>query len=510
MRAHDFRQGVRLLRRNPAMAAITVCMISLGIGINCAAFSVLNTILFHPPPFSEPGRIVEIRQRNVTRGLSQQLVSVPDYEDWKRAGAFESMAAWNFQYFNLTGDDQPERLEGLTVTSEFFSVLGIRPAIGRLFLHEDQRPGGEPVAILTDALWRRRFGGNPAIVGRSVLIESQPYRIIGVLPAGFRFFRVLNRELDLYLPLMLDPARASRADHLLFVYARLKHGVSIEHAKSEMDKLEVDLARQYPETNTGWSAEMTLLHDQWTRPIRPILLLVQTAAALVLAIAWANIASLFIARAVARRREMAIRIALGANRLQLFGQMLGESLAAAIFGALGGVSATVALIWFANQVPYTVINRVEPFRMDGRVLSLGLVLAVLASVLVSIAGAWQSSTRALKSDESRRRKGSALVFVQTALTTILLSAAGLLVHSAILVSAMDRGLDPHNVLSVQLWLPPARYRDSDRIVRFWRDAIDRTAALPGVIATSAVSFPPLSRLSDSVAAQFEGAVLRRR
>jgi len=510
--ASDVRHGFRLLRCNPGLTAIAVLILALGVGFNCAIFDLLNTVLLHTPPYPHAEQIVELRQKNPARGLSQQLVSIPEYIDWHHGNhVFESMAAWNFQYFNLTGADAPERVEGLTVTEDFFSVMGIHPALGRSFVVEDQWPDRRRVVMLSDGLWKRRFGGDPAVVGRTVPIEGEPYVVVGVLPQDFRLFRVLDRELDLYVPHKLDAARSSRADRLLFVYGRLKPGISIAQAQADMDAQAAATAAQYPDTNTGWGVEVNQLQRQWTRQIRPTLLMLQAAAGIVLLIMCANLASLLFARSLARQHEMAIRVALGASRRRLTAQLLTESMALAVLSGAAGTATTLILVGLANRIPYSAINRVETFRPDARVLGFGVLLAAIAAVAVGGVSALAASARHLRPDALRKRRlGDSLVFCQVALTVVLMCGAGLLVRSTLLVNSMDRGLDSHNVLSAQVWLPPARYRDALQLTRFWRDAVGRVSALPEVRSATAVNFPPLSTLSVGVGIQVEGVDAGRR
>jgi putative ABC transport system permease protein len=508
---YPMRFAFRLLRRDPGFTLTVILTLGLAIAVNSAVFSVLNAILLRGLPYTDARRIVALWQTNPARGLSQQLVSVPDYFDWKEnSRVFEAMAAWNFQYFNLTGSDEPERIEGLKVTAGFFPILGVNAAVGRTFLPEDERPGSDRVAILSHSLWQRRFGGDPGVVGRTVLVEGQPYVVVGVLPGHFRLFRVLNRDLDLYVPYALDRASASRADHLLFVYARLKAGTSIGQAQAALATITDGVARQYPDTSKGWAAEAIDLQSQWTRQIRPILLISQVAVGFVLLIACANITSLMLARTVGREREMAIRVALGAGRLRLGRQLLAES------GVLGGLSGAVgtAMAWLLveslNQLPYTAVNRVEPFRLDASVLAFSLGIAALSGIAVGLAPAIQLSLRNLKPDMLRgRRLSRLLIFAEVALAVVLLAGAGLLARSSLEVSGMRRGLDLHNVLTAQVWLPPARYANAGQIARFWRQAVERTAALPGVQSATAVNFPPLSALWTSVGIHLDGATVPR-
>ena len=474
--------------------------LTLGVGVaaNSAVFSVLNVLLFHKLPYADAERIVALWQQNRSRGLSRQLVSVPDYFDWKRDNrVFESIAAWNFQYFNLTGADQPERVEGLQVTAGFFPILGVTAALGRAFLPEEEQPGGGRVVLLSDSLWRRRFGADPSLPGRTILVEGQPYLVAGVLPRDFRLFRVLNRDLDVYVPHVLDPAGESRADHRLFVYARLKPSISIAQAQAAMDSIH--------SPDPGWSSDVVELRQQWTIGIRPILLMVQAAVGFVLLIACANVTSLLLACAAGRQKEMAIRTALGASRRRLVRQLLGESSALGLLSGAVGTILAFGLIRILNGLPYIVVNRVEPFRLDARVLALSLAAALLSGILAGLAPALQCSVQNLKPDVVRgRRTSSLLVALEAALAVVLLSAAGLAMRGSLAAATMNRGLDTHNLLTAQLWLPPARYTTGARIAEFWRQAVEKVAVLPGVESASAVNFPPLSVLSTSVGVRFDG------
>jgi putative ABC transport system permease protein len=506
MLLHNLRYGFRLAGRKPAFALVAVFILALGIAVNSAMFSVLNTLLFHAVPYRDAPRILAIYQANPERGVKQQLVSIPDYFDWRRDNpAFDGLAAWNFQYFNLSGADQPERVQGLKITADFFDILGVAAALGRAFPAENEQPGRDNVVILSDGLWKRRFGGDAAIIGRSILIENQPHTVVGVLPADFRLFRVLNRELDLFVPLAINPVRASRADHLLFVYAKLKAGTSLAQARLMMDTVTGRVAAEHPDTSAGWRAELVQLEQQWTSGSRSFLIMAQIAIGFVLLIACANITGLLLAHAVGRRHEMAIRIALGASRSRLIAQLLAES---SILGALStaaGTALAFGLIGALNGLPYNALNRVEPFRLDGTVLAFNVAAGLLTGLLAGLAPALQASALNLRPDLVRgRRTYNLLIASEAALAVVLLAGAGLLVRSSLLVSGMKRGLDAHNLLTAQVWLPAARYPDGPRIARFWRQLIERVSVLPGVRSASAVNFLPLSVLGTSFGVLVDG------
>jgi putative ABC transport system permease protein len=511
MLLQSLRYGVRIGLRRPGFAALAVAILGLGIGVNSAMFSLLNTLLFHPLPYRDLNRVLAVSQANPQRGLKQQLVSIPDYDDWRRENtAFERLAAWNFQFFNLTGADRPERLEGLKVTSEFFDTLGVHPSLGRSFAAEDEEMGRDHAVVLSDGLWRRRFGGDAGIVGRTVLVENQPHVVVGVLPPDFRLFRVLNRELDLFIPLTLNPVRASRADHVLFVYAKLKAGVSLAQARSTMGVLDGRIADAHPDTSAGWRAEMMPLKEQWASGSRPFLTMAQIAAGLVLLIACANIAGLLLAHGVGRRQEMAVRVALGASWFALVRQMLIESTMLGAASALAGTALSFGLIRALNGLPYSVINRVEPFRVDATVLAFNVAVGLAAGLLAGLAPAMQASAQNLKPNVMRgRRACHVLVASEAALAVVLLVGAGLLLRSSLAVAFLERGIDTHGMLTGQVWLPPARYQSGRDIASFWRELVSRVSALPGVRSVSAVNFLPLSVLGTSTGVVVEGAPVKR-
>ena len=488
----DLRHGLRLARRNPGFTTVAVLTVGFGIAVNSAMFSVLNTVLLRPLPYKDAGSIVELSQSNAQRGLVRQLtVSAPDYLDWKEQNqVFDLMAAWNFQYFNLSGADEPERVQGFKVTADFFPILGVVAALGRTFVPEEEQRGRDRVVVLSDGVWRRRFGADPRIIGQSVTVEGEQHTVVGVLPRDFRLFRVLNRELDVFVPLALDRTRAERSEHVLFVYARLRPGVSLEQAQTAMDAISKGIAQRYPTVRTGWRAEVVALQEQWTGQIRSGLVLLQVAVGFVLLIGCANIANLLLARAEGRQREMAIRAALGAAPLRLIRQLITESLVLAVPAGALGTGIAMLLTSLLERLPYTVLNRVVPFRIDTNVLAFSLGITLLTAVAVGILPALHCSTHKLRPDGLRRRRlRNLLVVAQVGLAVMLLTSAGLLIRSSMLVAGMNRGLNPRNVLTAQIWLPPGRYRDASQVARFWRQAVDSISALPGVASGSAVSFP---------------------
>jgi putative ABC transport system permease protein len=512
----DIRYGVRMLFKRPGLTISVVIVLALGIGANSAIFSVVSAVLLRPIPWADPERIVSVHEINLKRGVDSQIVSPANFLDWREESqSFEQMAGWRFVYLNLTGRDQPERVQGLNVSASYFPLLGVKAALGRTFLPEEEEAGRDRVVVLSDRLWQRRFGADPNIVGQEVTVEGESYRVVGVLPRSFRVFRVLNRELDMYVPLSLDRSQLSRADQSIFVYARLKQGVSLEQAEGEMKALYRNHEQEYREIKEGWGVRLVPLPEQWTERIRPTLLMLLAAVALVLLIACANIANLLLACAAARQKEMAVRMALGAGRLRLVRQLLTESLLLALFGGAMGLLLAYWTIDLLNKlIPYTAVNRIGNFELDGRVLCFNFVITMLTGLVFGLAPALQSSkldlTEALKEGRGQtagvrgRRLLGALVVSEIALAVVLLVGAGLLVHSSLRLARMERGLNLDHVLTMQIWLPRAKYREGQEVANFYQQALQKIESLPGVESASAINFPPLAVQYTTVPFSVEG------
>lgn len=516
----DVRHGLRLLWRTPAVTASVVLVLALGIGANSAIFSVVNGLLLRPLPFRDPSALVQVMNFERSTGQDRPVVSAGLYMEWKaRTQSFEDLAAFSFLYFNLTGDGQAERLQGLRVSANYFSLLGVTPAVGRNFSPEDELSPRPRVIILSHGLWQRRYGGDPSVVGRKILVEGEPYTVAGILPSGFRIFRVLNRELDVWVPYPIHGTADDRMDPVLFVYARLKPGVSLAQAQGEMEGLALEEEKQYPKTQTGLGIRLRVLQEGWTRTIRPLLFLLQSAVGFVLLLACGNIANLLLARGALRVKEMAVRAAIGAGRLRLLRQGLVETLLLTLLGGAAGLLAGLALIQAMNRwVPHNAVNRWSEFALDGSVFLFSLGLALLAGVLAGLAPALEAAlldpgetlketTRGATGSRRGRRFRQALVVVEVALSVLLLTGAALMLRSSWGMYSMDRGLSTRNLLKGQLWLPKARYPQPPQTARFYNQLVDRVAALPGVEAASAVNFVPLDVQSTVVPVEIEGQPL---
>ena len=513
----DARYGARMLRRNPSFVAVVTLTLALGIGANTAIFSVVNSVLLKPLPFKDPNRLVIIWENDTKNRATNSPVSLSDFVDWKdQTGAFEQIAAWRFLYFNLSGRDEPERVQGLTVSASFLPLLGAQVQLGRTFLPEEEQIGRDKVVVLSDPLWRRRFGEDPSLVGQKIDIEGEPHTVVGILAPSFHIFRVLNRPLDIYVPLTFDRSRLNRRDHDIFVYARLKPAVTLDQAQSEMDVLYRRLEQEYPQTNSSRGARVVSMSEGFAGDIRPTLLLLLFAAGFVLLIACANVGNLALARAVARQREMAVRASLGASPWRLLRQVLTENLLLAL---LGGAAGAVVAFWgiriLNDLVPYQAVRRLHDFGLDTRVLGFTLVISLLSGVLCSIAPALRfarlkdllkeagrSSTVGLRTP----RMASLLVISEVALAAALLCCAVLLLRSSLVLHGMPRGFNPDNVLTTQVWLPRAKYSNGHQVATFYRDVLQRIEKLPGVESASAVNFPPLAIQYTTVSFTIDGHI----
>jgi putative ABC transport system permease protein len=497
----DFRYGFRILARNPAFTLVAVVALALGIGANTAIFSLVDTLLLRPLPYQDPERVVMVWEQNKPRNLKSNVISPGNFLDWKAQNqVFEKMAGLMFfSRTNLTGAGEPEELQNHLVTSDFFPLLGVNPLLGRTIQPADDKPGAPAVCVLSHRLWQRRFGGDRSIVGKPVTLNGNPVTVAGVMPPGFYF---LKREGELWMPLQLNPARDYRktSGRYMAAVARLKPGVSLTSAQSNMDGIAARLEREFPEFDTGWGVNVVPMREELFGSVRLPLLVLAAAVGFVLLIACANVANLLLTRAAARQREVAVRASLGASRWRIARQLLSESLLLALAGGAAGVLVAYWGLDLLLALSPKDLPGVDAARIDGRVLLFALLLSVATAAIFGLAAALATSrgdlTRALKegggAGVSTRGRLLRDVFVVTevALALVLLSGAGLLIRSFVRLQNVDPGLNPRNVLTMRVQLPGSKYRDDAARSAFFAEAVRRTEALPGVRQVSAVSFLP--------------------
>jgi len=512
----DFRYSARTLLKRPGFVITITVILALGIGANSTIFSVVNAVLMRPLPYEAPDRIVMIWETNPSKGVPRSIVSPANFLDWKEQNnVFDHLAAFRFWYYTVTGLGDPERYQGARVSTNFFPLLGVQPDLGRNFGPEEEQVGRDHVVILTHAFWQRRFGGDRNIVGQSLTIDGEPFTIIGVLPASFRFTRVLNAELELWMPISFTPQQLTREDRSVIVYGRLKRNVSLVQAQSEMDRITRSLEQQYPKTNSGWSAQVNNLQEQSTRPFRPTLLILMVVVGFVLLIACANVANLLLTRATTRQKVFAVCFALGCSRLRLMRQLLMENLLLAL---LGGAAGLLLAYWAMNFVNAIVRDRVpylEKLSIDGRVLGFTLVISLLVGVIVGLVPGLRASRinlrdvlgesgRTLSEAPSRRRLRNLFVVLEVTLALPLLIGAGLMLRSSLLLQNIDRGIDLRNVLTAQISLPKAKYITPQQTATFYHETLQRIQSDREVQSVSAVNFLPLTNFGDATRLTIEG------
>jgi putative ABC transport system permease protein len=506
----DVRYGARMLGRNPGFTAVAVLSLGLGIGANSAIFTVINSVLLSPLPYTEPERLVLMWER--TPQFSHMMVSYPDYLDWKAQNhVFEDIAVYNrFETFNLTGKDRPKRIAGGRATANLFSVLGVRPALGRGFLPEEDRPGGGRVAVLTDGLWKRLFGSDAKAVGQDIALNGESYTIVGILAPEIQFGNV-----ELWVPLgdFVNQNVLKRANHNgLVALGRLGASVTLDQARAEMDGIAHGLELQYPDSNAQQGINYHLLTEVVVGNIRPALRILLVAVGFVLLIACANIANLMLARSSSRCREIAVRAALGARRARLARQFLTESLLLAIAGGAFGLLLADLGIGLLRQAAPPGIPRLSQIHIDSRVLLFTAGVALLTSLLFGVLPALRASrvemSGSLKdgartAGRMRERLRSSLVISEVALAGMLLIGAGLLIRSFWALWSVDRGFRTDGVMVARISLPPALYPERARISAFYQELSTRLAALPGVEFAGLTSYLPLSNEGNQTPALIE-------
>jgi predicted permease len=526
----DLRYGFRILIKSRGFTFVVVVTLALGIGANAAIFTLVNAVLLRPLPYKDPARLVRITSDMQKLGHRDLGVSVPELFDLqKRTSAFAEVAGIIPVNSNLTGGDKPERVEAHLDSGNYFAVLGVDAALGRVFGPKDQVPGNATVAVISDGIWKRRFGADRNILGRQVQIDDDAYTVIGVLPPGFRHpGRSIERETDVWIPAGYSaapwPTPPVRPARFVNVLARLKPGETIQAAQADLDSLSNALTQEFSDyypANAGWALRAIPLQEDLTGNVRPALIVLLIVVGFVLLIACVNIANLMLSRANARQGDIAIRIALGATRRRLVQQLLAESVLLSLLGGLFGlVLAFLTLGGLTSLIPADV-PRVRAIRIDGSVLGFTLAASLLTALIFGIVPALygfttdlqnrlkQTGTRTTRG-EARNRLGSALVVAEFAIALTLVVGAVLLVRSFWNLANVSPGFRPQQVQTVSVWLPVPNdptvgpYFKPEKKIEFYGKVLDRLQNLPGVEAVGGVDRLPLSGQRFEVPIKIEG------
>lgn len=503
--AQDVRYALRQLRRSPGFATVAILTLALGIGANTAIFSVVNTVLLRPLPYRDANRLVMVWGYDHAHGYNTDQVSPSDFRDWQSQNhVFEAMAGSTDVMYTLTGAGDPAPIIGYEFSAAYFHVLGVTPLIGRTFAPEEERDGKNHVVVLGYRIWQSRFGGDRGTVGKTITLNGAPYTVLGVMPPAFQWFST-----ELWIPLIVPhEAGQDRNYRFLRVVARLKAGVTLQQAQTEMNTIADRLSRAYPKTNKDEGVNIVSLRQMFTGDVRAPLLVLLCAVGFVLLIACANVANLVLARAVTRQKEVAVRTALGASRRRLVRQLLTES---AILGLAGGAIGLLLAYWatgaLVTMFPPTIANlnipRLDKIPIDGWVLGFALAASLLTAIIFGLAPALQTcgldayeslkeSGRSLTGSRQGRRFRNVLATAEVALSLILLAVAGLTLKSLVHLLRGDLGLNPDHVLSMRVLLPNSKYPKDTQQLAFGNQVLDRIKSLPGVQSAGTVTFLPLS------------------
>jgi putative ABC transport system permease protein len=504
----DLRYTLRSLARNPGFATVVIMVLALGIGANTAIFTVIDSVLLRPLPYTDSGRLVKIWGRFTGIGIpgDRNWISGPEFKDLERLNrSFSGVAGMSAASFNISPGGTPERVDGAAVSASLFPMLGVQPEIGRLFTREEETPGRDRVVLISHALWQRRFAKDPALIGRSMRVNGVPYQVIGVLPPWFAF----PPEVEIWGPLALTAenlAPNARGNHGLEVLARIKPDLSLEQAKADAAAMTTSIIEQnpaYPYQKFNFAVLLAPLLDEVVGDVRKPLWILMAAVCAVLLIACANVAGLLIARANAREREIAIRIALGAGQRALVRQLLTESL---VLGIASGVAGIVVAAWglrILKGLAETSFPRVTAASLDMTAVAFAVALSLITGLVFGLAPAWQAARlvthnalkeggRGSSSGARSQRLRRTLVIAEMAMSLMLLVGAGLLIRSFLQLQRTDPGFRPENVLTMRFSLPDETYGKPEMQRSFYRELLDRVSKLPGVGSAGGISILPLS------------------
>ncbi len=501
----DLKYSARLLIKTPSVTAIAILALALGIGVNTAIFSVVNTMILKPLPYENADRLMFLRESRTE--IPRLSVAYPNYLDWRaESQSFEQMAIVRGQTYSLTGNRDPVRLMGAHVSSNMFSMLGAQPFAGRTFEPEDDHPGATPVAVLSYGLWQSRFGGDASILGQTLSLNGLTYTVIGMMPRDFKWF-LHSQTPEIWTPIGLwaetDMLRERGNRSGMNVIARLNNDVTIEQAEADLALIAARLEEQYPETNTGSGISMTPLHERVVGDARTPLMILLGAVGLVMLIACANVANLLLARAAGRRKEIAVRVAMGAGRWRMVRQLLTESVVLALTGGIVGVFLATFTIDLLGALSPANMNmpRIDEVGIDVTVLGFTAILALATGVIFGLAPALTSSRPDLTNTLKESARGStggggrvrgSLVVAEVALALVLLIGAGLLIKSFWRLTSASPGFNPDNVLTAQVVLTGSSYPDEDARRAFYHTLLERAQSLPGVRTAGIINPLPVS------------------
>ncbi len=501
----DLRYGLRMLLKNLSFSVTAILLLALGIGATTTIFSIVNTTLLRPLPYEQPQQLVSIQDIGQSDG-NKSPVAAANFLDWRTQNhVFSQMALLKIAPLNYVEVGNPERLRGFAVSPNLMGLLGIKPFLGRSFLPEEEKPGHDMVAVLSYSLWQRRFAGQTNLLGHSVRLDGRQYTVIGVMPEQFDFPGQFRAPAELWIPLTVnEELRQARGNHSDFAIARLKPGVSITQAQTQMNTIAARLAKQYPEVNAAFDkVSITSLHEVLVGNIRQALLVLLAAVSCLLLIACANVANLLLVRASIRQREIALRSALGASRSRLVRQLLTESMLLSIIGGLLGLLLSVGSIQLLKWVGPTSLPRLQEVNLDLPVMGFALGLSVLTGVLFGLAPALQVSQAELNKnlkEGGRSSTGGAnrlqlrnlLVIGELALALLLLTSAGLLARSFLALQGVDPGFNPQSLVTTKINLDETNYPKPQQQTAFFQNVLERIRVVPGVKAASVVAAMPMS------------------
>ena len=503
----DVRYALRNLRKRPVFSLIVVFTLALGIGANTAIFSVVDAVLLAPLPYGEPDNLVVLWAKNEKQNVTQQPVSYPNIVDLKQANdVFEHLSAIRGESFSLTDRDEPERVTGVRVSTDILTLLGTTPVLGRNFVPEEEQPAKAAVALVSHGLWQRRYSGDPRLIGQAIIIDGKSYTVIGILPEWLKQPGITLGNLsgpDVWIPVVPAASEQNRNFANMRMLARLKPGLTLAQAKTEVDALGARLERQYPDSNTNLRFGVVGLREQLTGRVNKALWILLGVVGCVLLIACANVANLLLARAASRQSEIAVRSALGATRPQLIRELLTECVVLSLTGGLLGLSLAYLGVTLMTSLSSGGIPRADEIGISGEVLVFTLLVSLLTGVAFGIVPAFQSSRSQLAEDLKEAKKGASvsvrhrrsldgLVVVEIALALVLVAGAGLMTRSFRSVLRIDAGFDPHNVLTFSAALPLATYKDQQQHVQFFERALAKIQALPGVQAAAGTFRVPIA------------------